>query len=224
MYFTYDTENFSEADYDNITALRGFSARESRGRGENNRGRIIRADRLIYATPEAVLQALPEGYRITESAFASSDGKIIPCAVAAGSEAESQNAEGSTASLYPNESAAVDAVKRTIAARGAQAGLSLLSSLTVVGILTKSVSVLVCMEELLSIARITDYAECNIFDIFQTIPKLRASYWEDEKKRDQLQSQFDKLICGGLRLSDVRNPFDRIYLKGLCELLHIELQ
>lgn len=235
MYFTYDTEGFEESDYEKIAALRGFSARMSTARGENYRGRIISADRLIYATQEAALAALPEGYAVTESIFASSDGKLVKCLVqnepaGTGHAAEehtvpdSQSVDDDTVSRYPNESAAADAVKRTIAARGAQAGLNLLASLTVIGVLTKAVPVLTCMEEILSSAKTTDYADCNILDIFQAVPKLRVAYWDNEEKRDQLQEQFDRLIEGTLTLTDIKNPFDKIYLKGLCELLHIELQ
>ena len=115
----------------------------------------------------------------------------------------------------------VGAVRRTIAARGAAAGLSLLSDFTVVGILTKSADILPLLQEILSASAADDYASCNILDIYKGIPKLRAIYWEDEEKRMHLQEMFDRLCAGVCRLSDIRNPYDAIYLRGMLAFLHI---
>ena len=212
MYYTFDTENFTDADYERLRSIHGLGVRDSRGAGANNRGRLVYADSFTFPDVDAVRQALPDGYEITESRYKSSTGCL------------KKNVTADSAAVQTTATAdPCSAVRRTITARGAAAGLSLLSDFTVLGLLTKSADILPLLQEILSAAAVDDYAACNILDIYKNIPKLRAIYWDDEEKRMSLQFRFDRLCAGTDRLSDIKNPYDALYFKGLLAFLHISL-
>ena len=213
MYFTFDTKNFTDADYEKFTAIHGWSTRMSCAAGENNRGRLLLADRLLIPEMEQACRMIPAGYHVEESRYKSSDGCMVKEEVEV---VEEESREGGKDKPDP-----VGAVRRTIAARGAAAGLSLLSDFTVIGVLTKSADIFPLLQEILSACAVDDYASCNILDIYKGIPKLRAIYWEDEEKRMHLQEMFDRLCAGTCRLSDIRNPYDALYLRGMLDFLHI---
>ena len=213
MYYTFDTENFTDADYERFRSIHGLGVRDSRGAGDNNRGRLVYADSFIFPDVDAVRQTLPDGYEIIESRYKSSAGCLKKNVVA-----DRATAHTPTVMADP-----CGAVRRTITARGAAAGLSLLSDFTVLGLLTKSADILPLLQEILSAAAVDDYATCNILDIYKNIPKLRVIYWDDEEKRMSLQSRFDRLCAGTDRLSDIKNPYDALYFKGLLAFLHISL-
>lgn len=232
MYFTFTTARFTETDYARFQAIHGFTVRDSHAAGERNRGRLILADGLLLPDMDAVRAAMPDGYILSESEEAHTAGILQPKEE---NESVENIAETSTISdaavssasadvSIPASATRADAVRRTIAARGAQAGLSLLSDFTVMGILTKSAEIFPLLQEILAAAAADDYASCNILDIYKGIPKLRVMYWDDEKKREQLQQQFDHLCSGTITLSDIKNPYDALYQKGMAALLHIQIR
>lgn len=220
MYYTFDTNGFTEADYEAFKHIYGFSVRKSYGEGEHNRGMLVLADSLIFKDMKAVTAALPSGYTITDSAFPNSAG----CLHAPVRPAPAADTCLPAGNINTDTCSGADVIRRTIVARGASAALSLLSDFTVLGILTKSTDIFPLLQEILASAAVDDYASCNILDIYKGIPKLRVMYWEDEKKREQLQQQFDRLCSGACTLSDIRNPYDVLYQKGMAALLHITIR
>lgn len=207
MYFSYDIDNLNDADIEKLTALRGVTSRMSHAYGERNRGRIISFDGLLYESEDAVIAALPKGYAVKESAFKTSTGTIYKVPVT------EETASPVTEEVKTNR------VMERLKSTGEKEALVLLSDLTTLGIIEKANTILPLMKHILAAARKNNYETINVLDMYKTIPKLRAMYWDNEDKRASLQRMFDLLATHTITIDTIKNPFDRLYLEGLLDYL-----
>lgn len=207
MYFSYDIDNLNDADIEKLTALRGVTSRMSHAYGERNRGRIVSFDGLLYESEDAVIAALPKGYAVKESAFKTSTGTIYKVPVT------EETASPVTEEVKTNR------VMERLKSTGEKEALVLLSDLTTLGIIEKANTILPLMKHILAAARKNNYETINVLDMYKTIPKLRAMYWDNEDKRASLQRMFDLLATHTITIDTIKNPFDRLYLEGLLDYL-----
>lgn len=207
MYFSYDIEGLNDTDIEKLTALRGATSRMSHAYGERNRGRIISFDGLLYESEDAVIAALPKGYAVKESAFKTSTGTIYKVPVT------EETASPVTEEVKTNR------VMERLKSTGEKEALVLLSDLTTLGIIEKANTILPLMKHILAAARKNNYETINVLDMYKTIPKLRAMYWNNEDKRASLQRMFDLLATHTITIDTIKNPFDRLYLEGLLDYL-----
>lgn len=207
MYFSYDIDNLNDADIEKLTALRGVTSRMSHAYGERNRGRIISFDGLLYESEDAVIAALPKGYAVKDSVFKSSTGTLYKVPVT------------EDAALPVTEEVKTNRVMERLKSTGEKEALVLLSDLTTLGIIEKANTILPLMKHILAAARKNNYETINVLDMYKTIPKLRAMYWDNEDKRASLQRMFDLLATHTITIDTIKNPFDRLYLEGLLDYL-----
>lgn len=207
MYFSYDIDNLNDADIEKLTALRGVTSRMSHAYGERNRGRIVSFDGLLYESEDAVIAALPKGYAVKDSVFKSSTGTLYKIPVT------------EDAALPVTEEVKTNRVMERLKSTGEKEALVLLSDLTTLGIIEKANTILPLMKHILAAARKNNYETINVLDMYKTIPKLRAMYWDNEDKRASLQRMFDLLATHTITIDTIKNPFDRLYLEGLLDYL-----
>ena len=207
MYFTYDIDDLTDNDVEKLTQAKGVTSRMSHAYGERNRGRLISFDALLYENEDAVIASLPKGYAVKESAFKSSTGTIYKVPVT----------EEVTNPV--TEEVKTKRVMERLKSAGEKEALTLLSDLTTLGIIEKANTILPLMKHILAAARKNHYETINVLDVYKTIPKLRAMYWDNEDKRASLQRMFDLLATHTVTIDSIKNPFDRLYLEGLLDYL-----
>ena len=198
MYFTYDIDGLTDNDVEKLTQANGVTSRMSHAYGERNRGRLISFDALLYENEDAVIASLPKGYAVKESTFKTSTGTIYKVPVT------EETASPVTEAVKTNR------VMERLKSAGEKEALVLLSDLTTLGIIEKANTILPLMKHILAAAR---------KNMYKTIPKLRAMYWDNEDKRASLQRMFDLLATHTVTIDTIKNPFDRLYLEGLLDYL-----
>ena len=188
MYFTYDIDGLTDNDVEKLTQANGVTSRMSHAYGERNRGRLISFDALLYENEDAVIASLPKGYAVKESTFKTSTGTIYKVPVTE-----------ETASPVTEEVKANRVMERLKSA-GEKEALVLLSDLTTLGIIEKANTILPLMKHILAAARKNNYETINVLDMYKTIPKLRAMYWDNEDNSscegESLNLQVTKILYG----------------------------
>lgn len=202
-FFTYDTKDFTEEDYEVFENLHGVSVRNSAARGEKNRGKLISVDRLLIPQERQFIQSLPKGYTVEPSNFTESSGTICKC-----SQEEQSEAEKLQAIILRTE------------ASGEEAGLRLLTAMIQSGVLKKRETILSSMKHLLTQARKNGYRNLDVFELYQQIPQLERLYYHDEKTKLRVQDQLDKYITRQLKKEEITNPFDKLFILGIEDLIH----
>lgn len=215
MYLSYDTKNFTPEDYAALEGIRGFSTRESRGRGDHYRGRVVSVNTLII--PEGdIASRLPEGYFIEESRFKQSAGMLVKiCRISPAVQ------EGEALPWEDVETDKLRSLQRDLVCGGTKRAIHVFSCMVDAGIVEKKETAAACILLILAMQRGEGYKSTNILDIYHGVTPLKKLYFGSEKKKAVIQMLFDKIVQGQACPMDAKSLFDRIFLKGLCEYLGI---
>lgn len=217
MYLSYDTKNFTPEDYAVFEGIRGFSTRESRGRGDHYRGRVVSVNTLIIKGD--IPSRLPSGYLVEKSRFPKSPGTLVKSSGTPGREPEA-----SGEAVLPWEDAETDKIRmlqRILVCDGAKQAISAFSDMVDAGVVKKKETVAACILLIMAAQRAEGYRNTSILDIYQGVAPLKRLYFDNEKKKAVIQAFFDKIVQGQADPMDAKDLFDRIFLRGLCEAFHI---